>query len=114
MKLAGFQLVDELLTPLLPRFLSVQGQKQPLDDQVALQSQVLLNQVSHGPWVYLMMPCQLPYASVRISAMAAWTFAMEAKVWTVLLPLSCSVRSWLSSCSIFILKTRLLLIPSSL
>jgi hypothetical protein len=43
-RLAGLQLIDELLTPLLPCFFSVGGQKRPLDDHAALQSQVLLRQ----------------------------------------------------------------------
>jgi hypothetical protein len=67
MSLAGLQLVDELfLVPLLPHFLGVQVQKRPLDDHAALQSEILLYQVPHGPWVHLMMSCQMPYASLRI------------------------------------------------
>jgi hypothetical protein len=66
MRLAGLQLVDEFLAPLLPRFLGVWYQMQPLDDQAALQSQVLFKQVPHGPWVHLMMPFQLSDASLRI------------------------------------------------
>jgi hypothetical protein len=66
MMLAGLQLVEEFLTPLFPRFLGIWGQKPPLGNHTALQFQVLLNQVSHGPWVHLVMPCQLPYASLRI------------------------------------------------
>ncbi len=66
MRLAGLQLVDELLTPLLPHFLGVWGQKRPLDDHRPLQSEVLLHLVPCGPWVHLMMPRQLLYASLRI------------------------------------------------
>jgi hypothetical protein len=61
MRLAGLLLVDEFLAPLLPCFLDILGQKQLLDNHKALQSQV-----PHGPWVHLMMPCQLPDASLRI------------------------------------------------
>jgi hypothetical protein len=45
MRLAGLQLVDELLTPLLPGFLGIWGQKPTLDDHAALQSEVLFYQV---------------------------------------------------------------------
>ncbi len=66
MRLADLQLVNEFLAPLLPRFLGIWGQKQLPDNHVALQSQVLPNQEPHGPWVHLMMPCQMPHASLRI------------------------------------------------
>ncbi len=54
------------MEPLLPRFLGIWGQKRLLDIHAALQSQVLLNQDSYGPWVHLVMPCQLSDASLRI------------------------------------------------
>ncbi len=65
-RLAGLQLVDQLLASLLPRFLGVRGQKRPLDDHAALQSEVLLYQVSHAPRVHLVMPCQMPNAPLRV------------------------------------------------
>jgi hypothetical protein len=66
MRLAGVQLVDELLAPLLPCFLDVRGQKQLLDNHAALQSKVLPYQVPHAPGVHLVMPCKLPYGPLRI------------------------------------------------
>jgi hypothetical protein len=66
MRLAGLQLADELMAPFLPRFLGIWGQKRPLDDHAALQSKVLPYQLPHGPGVHLVMPCQLPYAPLRI------------------------------------------------
>jgi hypothetical protein len=65
-RLAGLQLVDQLLAPLLPRFLGVRGQEQPLDDHAALQSEVLPYKVPHGPGVHLMKPYQLPNAPLQI------------------------------------------------
>ncbi len=49
MRLAGLQLVDQILAPLLPRFLGVSGQERPLDDHMALQSAVLLYQLPNAP-----------------------------------------------------------------
>ncbi len=46
--------------------LGVRGQERPLDDHVALQSEVLPYKVPHGPGVHLMNPCQLPNAPLRI------------------------------------------------
>ncbi len=60
MRLAGLQL-DELLATLLPHVLGVWGQKRLLEDHAALQSQDLLNQVSHGPWVHLKSSCLMLY-----------------------------------------------------
>ncbi len=65
-RLAGLQLVHQLLTPPLSCFLCIHGQKQLLDDHAALQSEVLLYQVSHVPRIYLVMPCQLPNAPLWI------------------------------------------------
>jgi hypothetical protein len=64
MRLAGLlQLVEEFLGPLLLHFLSIWGQKQPLDDHRALHTQAVANHVPHCPWAHLMM---LPHASLRI------------------------------------------------
>ncbi len=66
MRLAGLQLTEEFPAPLLLHFLSVWGQKQPLDDHTALHTHLLLYQVPHCPWIHAMLSCNLPHAVLRI------------------------------------------------
>ncbi len=64
-RLTGLQLDEEFATSLLPQFLSIWGYKQPLKDDTALHTQVLLNQLLHSPWLHAVF-CQLLHALMRI------------------------------------------------